>query len=262
MSSRTVAVIQARTGSTRFPRKVLELLGDRAILSHVVRRVALAKRVDEVVVATTDLDEDRAVQLLCHEEGVRCILGPAHDVLTRYRLATIESQADVVVRITADCPLISPLLIDEVVDARMSRDTDYASNTLRRTYPHGLDVETLTSRALMIAADRATSTYDREHVTPFIYGRPNEFTLHSCEGSTDWSWLRWTVDYPDDLDFLRLLTVELPECLRADSDWQAIAKSVAGKPSIVEALGRLHAKQTTNTMSMPHASSALRTTGG
>lgn len=220
----------------------MEQLGDRPILSHVIRRVAAAKRVDEVVVATTDLENDQVVQQLCRAEDVHCIRGPSQDVLTRYHLAAIASRADVVVRITADCPLISPLLVDEIVEARSSSDVDYASNTLRRTYPHGLDVEVITLKALLNAVNRASLDFDREHVTTFIYNHPQDFSLWSYEGSTDWSWLRWTVDYPEDLDFLRILVCENPDILDPSSHWLGHAERIITSPRLLQAHSLLHSR--------------------
>lgn len=235
MSQRTVAIIQARTGSSRFPGKVLELLGDRPVLSHVIHRVVRAGLVDDVVVATTDLQADESIQHLCHSEGVECFLGPAEDVLTRYCQVATATKADVVIRITADCPLVSPTVIDDVICARVKERADYASNTLRRTYPHGLDVECFTYETLTLAGERACIPYEREHVTPFIYNHSAIFSLYSVESPSDWSSLRWTIDYPEDLTFLRLCSHEIPACLDTTADWLDFARKLSMSKKLSEA---------------------------
>ena len=146
--ARNVAVIQARAGSTRFPRKVLADLCGKPMLAHVIERVALAETLDDVVVATTVEEEDDVVANLAVACGARVSRGPVADVLSRYVLAAREHAADVLVRVTSDCPLVDPELIDRLVRMRASAEADYASNELPPTYPQGYDVEVLTTACL------------------------------------------------------------------------------------------------------------------
>jgi glutamate-1-semialdehyde aminotransferase/spore coat polysaccharide biosynthesis protein SpsF (cytidylyltransferase family) len=198
-----VALIQARMGSSRFPGKVLEDLSGRPMLWHVVNRVRRASKVDKVVVATTDRTADDPVARFCQQEGIGCFRGSEQDVLDRFYQAAKANEADVVIRITADCPLIDPSVIDEVV-ARFERgDCDYVSNALRYTYPDGLDTEVFSFAALQRAWREASKPSEREHVTPYL--RTGRFRTANVESETPVSpaRYRWTVDHPADLEYVR-----------------------------------------------------------
>ena len=185
MSTKVVAIIQARMGSTRLPGKVLLELAGRTMLGRVVRRVRLAGLVDEVVVATTNAPADDPIVDECRRLPVACFRGSEHDVVERYHRAAAAYRADVVVRITADCPLIDPEVTDHVIRAFLQHRPDYASNTLHRTYPRGLDTEVFTAAALARACHEASEPYQRTHVTPYIYQHPEYFRLLAvtrCEG--------------------------------------------------------------------------------
>jgi len=153
-----VAIIQARMGSTRLPGKVLLDLAGRTMLARVVRRVGRAALIDEVMVATADAPDDDAIVEECRRLRVPCFRGSEHDVLDRFHRAAIAHRADVVVRITADCPLIDPEVTDRVIRAFFDERPDYASNTLRRTYPRGLDTEVMTAAALVRASREARAS--------------------------------------------------------------------------------------------------------
>jgi spore coat polysaccharide biosynthesis protein SpsF len=199
MHLKTVAIIQARLGSTRLPRKVLLPLAGRPMLAHVVERVRRATRVDEVLVATTTNPADHEIVELCNELGCSCFRGDEHDVLDRYFQATKASAASTVVRITSDCPLIDPTVIDQVLDALVESAADYASNIApRRTFPRGLDTEAFTAATLERCWRDATEPSSREHVTAFIYRHPERFRLECVSHSEDCSAHRWTVDTPED----------------------------------------------------------------
>lgn len=201
---RTVAVIQARTGSTRLPGKVLLPLLDRPLLSMVVRRAARATSVDEVVVATTTLDQDGVIADLAGREGWPLVRGSEDDLLDRYLQAARSHRADRVVRITSDCPLIDPGLVDDVVAALDGPAADYASNTLEpRTYPRGLDIEVMTSDALETAGREDRDAASREHATPYIRTHPERFRLVRVAGDVDRSEHRWTVDTAEDYELVR-----------------------------------------------------------
>ncbi|TWU15123.1 cytidylyltransferase domain-containing protein [Allorhodopirellula heiligendammensis] len=205
---KTVVIIQARVGSTRLPRKVLLRLGNETVLSRIVARMRHCERVDEVVVATTTGDADDAIVDECRRCKVRVIRGSEHDVLARYHQAALVSRATEIIRITADCPLIDPLLVDELVLRYQERQNsgcpvDYISNTQPRTYPHGLDMEMFSMRALQIAHEAATKKYEREHVTPFFYQHPDRFVIDNITQSIDQSSMRWTLDEPTDFVFFQ-----------------------------------------------------------
>jgi spore coat polysaccharide biosynthesis protein SpsF len=197
-----VAIIQARMGSTRLPGKVLLDLCGRSVLAHVVTRAMAAPHIDRVVVATTALAADDAIEAEAERRGARIYRGSEHDVLSRYYHAAIREQADVVVRITADCPLIDPELVGAMVAKFVSRKgserVDYLSNTLKRTFPRGLDAEVLSIAALEHAWRETASPEDREHVTPYLYRHPERFRLENHAGARDASHLRLTLDTAED----------------------------------------------------------------
>lgn len=202
-SKKTVAIIQARVGSSRFPAKVLADIGGEPMLARVVGRVRQARLLDQVVVATTVAPADDAVEQLCQQLGIACFRGSEQDVLSRYHAAATEFQANLVVRLTADCPLLAPEVIDQVVAGFHESGADYASNVIPPTYPDGLDTEAFSFAALDAAHREATLPSDREHVTPFIHTRPERFKRHNVEHREDLSAWRWTVDEQVDLDLVR-----------------------------------------------------------
>ena len=209
-SSKAVAIVQARMGSTRFPGKVLEEIAGHPMLWQVVNRVRMARTVDEVTVATSTESSDRAVADFCAKEGIPCFLGSENDVLDRFYQAARSYEADAIVRITADCPLIDPQIIDKVVAVYLQGEYDYVTNTLRYTYPDGLDVGVFSFPALEKAWHEARFPAEREHVTPYIR-RSGRFRLHNVESEVDLSSrnLRWTVDEPSDLEFVRAIYAHL-----------------------------------------------------
>ena len=191
-------------GSTRLPGKVLADISGVPMLEHVVRRVRDAKTVDEVMLATTVSAGDDAIVEFCSKRKIACFRGSEEDVLDRFYQAAQTASAAIVVRITCDCPLIDPAVIDRVVRVVKDGDSDYATNTLRYTYPDGLDVEAFTFTALRRAWKEATKPSQREHVTPFLR---TEDGIRRCnvENDTDLSGrnYRWTVDTAGDLEFIR-----------------------------------------------------------
>jgi spore coat polysaccharide biosynthesis protein SpsF (cytidylyltransferase family) len=207
---RTVAVIQARCGSTRFPRKVLATLQGRPMLAHIIERVSRATLVDRTVVATTDAAGDDEVAALAAAHGAGVTRGSEHDVLSRYVLAAREHAADVIVRITADCPLIDPGIVDAVIGARTDQDADYASNVEPPTYPEGYDCEVFTSACLARVDREATLAYEREHVTVRVREHLGDFRTAHVAHDPDLSWMRLTVDVPADLARVARLLDSLP----------------------------------------------------
>lgn len=214
MSSAT-AIIQARMGSSRLPGKTLARLGDLTILDWVIDRTSSASMIGDVVVATTVARDDDVVADHLSARGVRCVRGDEQDVLSRYVLAAQSATSSVLVRITADCPLVDPSLIDETVrvveDVHGERHVDYASTGLNPDLPRGLDVEAFTTDALRTAHAQATDPAEREHVTLFIYRHPE---LFDCVAVSLPVWarrpdLRFTVDEQEDLVAVRRLVGDL-----------------------------------------------------
>jgi len=197
------AIVQARMGSTRLPGKVLMELCARPLLGHVVDRLHYSKRLEEIIVATSTSPQDDRVESFCKQEDILCHRGSEEDVLDRYYGAAKYYRADPVVRVTADCPLIDPVVVDETIDAFLRERCDYASNTIDRTYPDGLDAEVFSIKALEKAWHEASLASEREHVTPYIWKRPDQFRIYQVKAKRNLSSLRWTVDEPEDMDFAK-----------------------------------------------------------
>lgn len=237
-----VAIIQARMGSTRLPGKVLADLAGEPMLTRVVRRVQRTPGVAQTVVATTTEAADDAIEALCRKHDWPCFRGDQNDVLDRYYKAACEHQADAVVRVTSDCPFIEPEVIRQVVTEFLEHQPgcEYVANTLnRRTLPRGLDTEIVRFDTLERTWREAKTAAQREHVTPYIYGNPHLFQLHSVYHPTDLSNLRWTVDTTEDLEFARLVYdhfghdrfswQEVLKLLEIHPDWQEINRHIEQK---------------------------------
>ena len=204
-----VAIVQAHMGSTRLPGKVLRLIGERTMLARVVRRASRARSLSEVVVACSTEPDDAAIVRECDALGIRSFRGSDSDVLDRFLGASREFPADGYVRITSDCPVIDPEVVDMVVDRFVAGGFDYVSNTVDRTFPRGLDTEVFSREGLEKVAASATVEYERVHVTPRFYRNPDQFRIGQVTQDADQSALRWTVDTPDDLAFLTAVYREL-----------------------------------------------------
>ncbi|MFA4823706.1 MAG: glycosyltransferase family protein [Methanoregula sp.] len=203
----TAVIIQARMGSTRLPGKVIKDISGKPVLWHVIHRVQHASLPDAILVATTTNPEDDVIESLCHEWNILVFRGDANDVLRRYCdsvefLEKTFGNIDSIVRITADCPLIDPQVIDMAVALMHSGSYDYVSNTDPPTFPDGLDVEVIARDILFAAHEKATLLSEREHVTPFI--RKDPFVRKTnIRNPTDLSALRWTLDNPEDYAFIK-----------------------------------------------------------
>jgi spore coat polysaccharide biosynthesis protein SpsF len=199
-----VAIIQARCGSARLPGKVLMDIAGRPMFSRVVERTRQARMLTDVVLATSTEQRDEPLATLAARLGVPCFRGSEVDVLGRFVGAAEAFNADLVVRLCADCPLLDGAVIDRIVRVfQDSKGIDYASNNLERTYPLGLDAEVFTRDALVRAHLEARLPYEREHVTPYIYKHPELFSLRSVIHSSDLSAYRLTVDEQADLEVIR-----------------------------------------------------------
>ena len=227
---KTVAIVQARMGSNRLPGKVLLDLYGQSVLARVVRRLRRASLLQEVIVATSVAKKDDAVVTECDRLTVGCFRGSEHDVLDRYYSCAQARAADAVVRVTADCPLIDPEIVDAVVQLFSRTDCDYASNALVSTYPRGLDVEVFTMVALSRSWREATRSYEREHVTPYIYEHPDQFRVVSVKADADYSQHRWTIDTIEDLELLREIYSRFGN--RDHFGWREVLSVVEREPGL------------------------------
>jgi len=229
---KVVAIVQARMGSTRLPGKVLQDLEGQTMLARVIERVRRARRISELLIATTDRPADDAIVEECASCSVPVFRGDQEDVLDRYFRAARMAAAEVVVRVTSDCPLIDPEITDNTIAAFLEARPDYASNALVRTYPRGLDTEVMSLDALARAWQEARKPYEREHVTPYIYEHPAEFRLLSVTGDVDHSGHRWTVDTPEDLEFVRAIYARFEPT--APFSWRDVLEVIDREPALAE----------------------------
>ena len=200
-----LAILQARMTSSRLPGKVMAPVLGEPMIGRQIERLRRATRIDRLIVATSQQSSDDELASYCQSLGLDVVRGALDDVLGRFATALADHpDADVVVRLTADCPLTDPALIDAVIARHQAEGADYTSNTLgTRTYPHGLDAEVIRAEVLLQAARLADDPYEREHVTPYIYRRPEVFRLAGMMRRPSLAQLRWTVDVADDLAFVR-----------------------------------------------------------
>jgi spore coat polysaccharide biosynthesis protein SpsF len=219
-------------GSTRLPGKVLMDLAGETVLARVVHRLRRARLVNELLVATTDRAADNPIVRECRACSVPVSRGDQDDVLDRYFRAAQQAKAEVVVRITSDCPLIDPEITDKTIAAFLEARPDYASNGLVRTYPRGLDTEVISAAALDRACQQARKPYEREHVTPYIYEHPTAFRVLSVIGDTDHSNHRWTVDTPEDLEFVRAIYARFEN--NATFGWRDVLDLLDREPGLKE----------------------------
>src|SRR5690625_3903474 len=210
---KTVAIIQARMGSTRLPGKVLKEVLGKPLLAYQIERVKRATKIDDIVVATTNEKIDDDIVNFCELHHINVYRGSEEDVLARYYEAAVEFDADVVVRLTSDCPLIEPNVIDQVIQLYFNEQpVDYVSNTFKRTYPRGLDTEVFSFEVLEKAYNEATLERDREHVTAYMYTNKDIFSFAFLENIEDYSHHRWTVDTEEDFDLVsRILQSIYPQ---------------------------------------------------
>jgi spore coat polysaccharide biosynthesis protein SpsF len=265
MRPRTIAIIQARMGATRLPGKVLHDIAGQPMLVRVVERTRRASLLDGFVVATTTEVQDDALYELCRERGYPYYRGEQQDVLDRYYQAARQTSADIIVRITADCPVIDPLLINETVQlvtghySLVTDHFDFAANRLPppwgRTYPIGLDVEACTFAALERAWQEATEPHQREHVMPYLYEgvnlkpatcnlqlgtSPRGFRVALLNHDPDYGALRWTVDTPEDLELIRQVYTRFGG--RDDFGWREILALFEREPELAKLNALINAK--------------------
>ena len=193
------AIIQARMGSTRLPGKMMRLIQNKTLLELVIKRVKKTEYVDKVILATTSLPDDEILLNQATKYGIDCFIGSPNDVLDRYYQCAKAFQATTVVRITGDCPLIDPVVIDQVIRLYQDKQVDYSSNFHPPTYPNGLDVEVFSFHALEKAWNEAQLPSEREHVTPYIWKHPALFPSANLAYKENLSHIRITIDQEEDL---------------------------------------------------------------
>ncbi|MDP2950879.1 MAG: glycosyltransferase family protein [bacterium] len=196
------AIIQARTTSSRLPNKVLMNIEEKPMVFWVLKRVAKAKTIKQIILAIPEGRDNDALEYFAKENKILCYRGSENDVLSRYYEAAKQFKATTIVRITADCPFIDPKIIDQVVSAHKHSKVDYTSNVIERTFPQGFDVEVFSFKALEEAYFKAEGNFRREHVTPYFYENPNCFKLHNVIAKKELSRpeLRLTVDTKEDFE--------------------------------------------------------------
>lgn len=204
----TIAYIQARLGSTRLPGKVLLEANGITILHHMIKRVKLSKLVDEIVIITTSQVKDDRIIEFCNDHNILTFRGSENDVLDRYKKANDEFKASTIVRLTSDCPLIDPEVIDNCIKIFQENDFDYVSNTTppdQRNYPDGSDVEVFSNEVLQKAWKEESSKSRREHVTFQFYEEINSYKHFLLKNTLDWKKYRLTLDFPEDYELILLI---------------------------------------------------------
>lgn len=194
--------IQARMGSSRLAGKILKDLSGKPLLLHVYERLTYSHLVNKIVVATTDQPGDDIVEKFCNANNILYYRGNSDNVLSRFYETAKHFEAKIIIRITADCPVIDPVILDKMITEFLiqhkNEKLDYMSNSIKRTFPRGLDIEIFTFSALEKAYKEATKNYEREHVTPYIYQNPKKFKIQNFADEIDYSFYRWTVDTKED----------------------------------------------------------------
>lgn len=196
-------MIQSRIGSSRLPGKVLAKIEGKPMIWHVIHRIKQVEGVQKIVLITTRRKEDRTLLKIAKDSGIAGFTGPVNDVLKRHYECATYYHSDPIIRITGDCPLIDPKLIEKMLQFYLTHDYDYVSNTIKPTYPDGLDVEIFSFATLSKLNRLAKSKPDREHVTAYIRNNQNKFSIYNYENNNDLSKYRWTVDQKEDLNFVR-----------------------------------------------------------
>ena len=226
-----LAVLQARMSSSRLPGKVLSPVLGEPMLLRQIERIKRARQISQLIVATSSESSDDAIERVCATRQVSCFRGDLDDVLDRFYQIAKRSAAEHVVRLTADCPLIDPQLIDDVIELHLKGGFNYTSNAIERTFPDGLDVEVATFESLEIAWRESQLPSEREHVTEFIQNRPERFKLGHQKQSADMSLMRWTVDQPEDLDFVRAIYSALYTD-RPEFNWKDVLVYLKSNPAL------------------------------
>jgi spore coat polysaccharide biosynthesis protein SpsF len=205
------AIIQARMGSHRLPGKVMKKIKGKPLLYYVLNQMKFSKLLENIVVATTDLSEDDVIEKFLKKKKINCFRGSSKNVLDRYYNCAKKFKIQTIVRITADCPLIDPCLIDQVIKKFQTEKYDYVSNAYPRTFPYGTEVEIFSFDSLSKSWENAVKPSEKEHVTPYIKNHPKNFKIGSVENKENISEFRWTVDREEDLKLVKEIIRRIPE---------------------------------------------------
>lgn len=202
---KVIAIVQARMGSTRLPGKVLKKIKAKTVLDYVIERLRLCNKLDDIVLATTTNKKDNILEEYAINKEINFFRGSEEDVLSRYYEAAKKFNADVVVRITSDCPLIDPEIVDNIISKHVESTADYTSNIVKRTYPRGLDTEVFNFDVLTVTYNNANEKYQREHVTSYIMEHTEKFKLQNieAEGILKRPDIRITVDTKEDFELIK-----------------------------------------------------------
>lgn len=225
-----IAILQARISSSRLPGKVLKPILGKPMLTHQIERIQRSRKIDKIVLAISDEVSDQPLVELANDIGVDYFQGPLNDVLARYYLTAKKYQPEYIVRLTGDCPVADPELIDELIGYFIENNFDYASTA--QTFPDGLDAEIMTMQALSQAYEEAILPSQREHVTPFINQQPERFHLGVYGGAEDCSHLRWTVDEVEDFELITKIYESLYSS-HPHFTWRDILNFVSKNPELV-----------------------------
>ncbi len=244
--SRTVAIVQARMGSTRLPGKALVPIEGRPMIARVLERLARCRLLDALVVAIPDTPDNEPLAAAAEQAGAQVCRGSEEDVLGRYLRAAEQSDADPIVRITSDCPLIDPELVDRTIEAFLDRQpsADLVCNTRPRRWPRGLDTEVVARRALEHAATACTDPTLREHVTAPLYAAPEHYAISGLDSEEDHSHLRWTVDTAEDLAFVREVYAALDPPSGTPFGWRAVLELLERRPELLRINAHVRQKET------------------
>jgi len=234
-SERIVCLVQARMGSSRLPEKVMKEICGQPMLSWVIDRARRSTLITTFAVATTTSSDDQDIADWCSTHHVACYRGAEYDVLDRFYRAASWLQADIVVRLTGDCPFMDASLIDQAIVRLQQNKLDFVANRLpppfHRSFPIGLDVEVVRFPALQQAWQQADQPFEREHVMPYIYEEPGRFVIEVLHADQDQGAQRWTVDTPQDLDFIQAVAQEFG--CRNDFSWKEVLCVLDAKPELM-----------------------------
>ena len=227
MELKTVLITQARSGSTRLPRKILKEINSESLLEIHLKRLNKCKNVSKIIVATTDKLEDKVIYKFAIDMGFNSFRGSESDVLDRFYQAVKHEKPDWIVRVTSDCPLIDPILVDKLINLSHNNNIDYCSNTLIENYPDGQDIEVFKFSALELAWKNSNLASDREHVTPYIRNNSDFkgarlFTALNYPCDSNYSMIRMTVDESRDFDLIKILINDLG----TDKTWLEYANHI------------------------------------
>lgn len=225
-------IIEARTGSSRLPNKVIAKIEDKPMIFYVINRVKKVKSVEQIVLATTQEKNDQVLLEIAKENGIIGFAGDSVDILNRDYECALKVNADPIIRITGDCPLLDPNIVEEMLQFFLKNNYDYISNRIIPTYPDGLDTEIYTLETLQKTALNAKWSSERELVTTYITKNPKNFKIFNYENKTDLSNLRWAVDQEEDLRFVREVYSKMKP--KTDFSMNEMLKLISKNPSLLE----------------------------